>query len=178
MNCRMAPGACTPSSAWEPLGLGRAGLPGCRPAWLPCGLAACLVRHKCALPLAPPLQCPPSYIPLPCGALLTTSYCLPARLPARLPACLPACACRYFGVDNVRQAVRRINKMAQRELQVCLVLCCAVLCYGVVGQRSVCAHAKPSLLHTNYIALAPRLPRYAGPVQPMLRCAVCCAVLW
>ena len=26
---------------------------------------------------------------------------------------------RYFGVDNVRQAVRRINKMAQRELQVC-----------------------------------------------------------
>ncbi len=26
--------------------------------------------------------------------------------------------CRFFGVDNVRQAVRRINKMAQRELQV------------------------------------------------------------
>lgn len=29
---------------------------------------------------------------------------------------LPA-TCRFFGVDNVRQAVRRINKMAQRELQ-------------------------------------------------------------
>lgn len=39
------------------------------------------------------------------------------HVPPLCPPC-PASPSRYFGVDNVRQAVRRINKMAQRELQV------------------------------------------------------------
>lgn len=52
----------------------------------------------------------------------------------------PIFARRYFGVDNVRQAVRRINKMAQRELQ---VRCSLPRATAPLSLPAACSRAQP-----------------------------------